>query len=84
MASEGIKGRIAAVLNEDKIKSRMDSRIVNYSTIALIILSVVQVIAEINPRFAQYESLFQVFDVITIGIFTIEYQQKIMLHNVPA
>jgi voltage-gated potassium channel len=67
------KKTLAKVLNEDNIKSYPPSAIVNYSIIALIILTVIQIILEADASFTAYYHYLEYIDVITIAVFTVEY-----------
>lgn len=77
-----MKNKLALILNEDNIRSNKWSGIVNYSIIFLIVISALQIILEVDPRFEKYSSLFEWIDIISISVFTIEYLARFWVSDI--
>jgi voltage-gated potassium channel len=82
MSETSAKQRLAAILNEDNIKTNKGSLVVNILIIALIVVSAIQIIIEVDPKFSKYEGLFEWADLIIITIFTVEYLLRVWTSDV--
>lgn len=64
---------IANIVDDRNIKTNKFSAFFNYSILALIVLSVIEIILEVNPNYSAYTRLFSIIDSVTIVIFSAEY-----------
>lgn len=72
-----LRKRTASLLEHDYHAGGL-SRIVNLSLIALITLNVIAIILEsVDTLFARYERAFWYFEVVSIGVFTVEYLARV-------
>ena len=68
-----IKEKIYLIVDDRNIKTNKYSALFNYSVLILIIISVLEIILEVDPKFIEYYKLFNIINDVTIGLFTIEY-----------
>jgi voltage-gated potassium channel len=82
MISEQYKLKIAEILNEDLIHKNKWTRRVNYFIIIMIIASAIQIILEVDPKYDNWQKLFEWLDILSIGIFSIEYLLRLWTSGV--
>lgn len=72
-----MKETIANLLNDDNRGSHKGAKLFNYIILGLIILSVVLIVLEVNPKYDKVKGVFYAADVVIVMLFTVEFALRI-------
>jgi voltage-gated potassium channel len=70
---KNLREKLSVIIDDGNIKTNKYSAFFNYSIFIIIIISVIEIILEVDPEYNEYGALFSFIDAFTIIVFTIEY-----------
>jgi voltage-gated potassium channel len=77
LISPFMRKTIANLLHDDKRGSHKGAQLVNYSILGLIILSVVLIVLEVDPKYEAVKGFFYAADVVIVLLFTVEFALRV-------